>query len=138
MSDDFNKQVIEEFRANGGVVGGPFEGAALALLTTTGAKSGKQTTSPVMYFQDGGNIYVVASNGGQDHHPAWYHNLRANPALTVEIGTESFTAKAELFVEGEERDRLFAHVVSIAPGFADYQAGTTRRIPIAALHRTTA
>jgi deazaflavin-dependent oxidoreductase (nitroreductase family) len=131
---DFNKKIIEEFRANAGVVGGPFEGATLVLLTTTGAKTGKRTTSPTMYFQDGDRYYIIASNGGADHHPAWYHNLLATPQATAEIGTETLEVKATV-IEGEERDELYAKAVKIAPGFAEYEAKTTRRIPVLALHR---
>ncbi|MFI7452561.1 nitroreductase family deazaflavin-dependent oxidoreductase [Nonomuraea sp. NPDC049714] len=134
MPNDFNKQIIEEFRANAGVVGGPFQGATLVLLTTTGAKSGKRSTSPVMYMEDGDRYIVIASNAGADQHPAWYHNLRATPQATAEIGTETFEVKAD-FIEGEERDRLYARMVEIAPGFAEYEAKTTRRIPVVALHR---
>ncbi|MCA2225845.1 nitroreductase family deazaflavin-dependent oxidoreductase [Nonomuraea aurantiaca] len=135
MANDFNEQIIAEFRANKGKVGGMFEGADLVLLTTTGAKSGKRTTSPVMYFEDGDRYVVIASYAGADHHPAWYHNLVANPEVTAEIGTETFELTAEV-VEGEERDRLYARVVEIAPGFAEYQAKTTRRIPVVALRRS--
>ncbi|MDR8410021.1 nitroreductase family deazaflavin-dependent oxidoreductase [Nonomuraea sp. 3-1Str] len=132
MANDFNQQVIEEFRANGGKVGGMFEGGNLVLLTTTGRKSGKQVTSPVMYLKDGERIVVVASYAGADHHPAWYLNLEANPSVTVEIGTETYQARAEI-VEGDERDRLYARMVEVAPGFAEYQAKTERRIPVVAL-----
>lgn len=134
MADNFNQQVIDEFRTNGGKVGGYFEGSTLVLLTTKGAKSGKPTTTPVMYLADGDRYVIIASNGGADHHPAWYHNLRAHPSATAEIGTESFEAKAE-FIDGEERDQLYARMVAIAPGFAEYEAKTTRRIPVLALHR---
>lgn len=135
MANDFNEQIIAEFRANKGKVGGMFEGANLVLLTTTGAKSGKRTTSPVMYFEDGDRYIVIASYAGADHHPAWYHNLVANPEVTAEIGTETYELTAEV-VDEEERDRLYAHVVTIAPGFAEYQEKTTRRIPVVALHRS--
>lgn len=134
MANDFNEQIIAEFRANEGKVGGPFEGANLVLLTTTGAKSGKRTTSPVMYFEDGDRYIVIASYAGRDTNPAWYHNLRANPEVTAEIGKETFEVEAEV-VEGEERDELYARMVEIAPGFAEYQAKTTRRIPVVALRR---
>ncbi|WP_214327699.1 nitroreductase family deazaflavin-dependent oxidoreductase [Nonomuraea sediminis] len=134
MADNFNQQVIDEFRANDGKVGGYFEGSALVLLTTKGAKSGKPTTTPVMYLPDGDRYVIIASNGGADHHPAWYHNLRAHPSATAEIGTETFEAKAE-FIDGEERDQLYARMVAIAPGFAEYEAKTTRHIPVLALHR---
>ncbi|MFI6500553.1 nitroreductase family deazaflavin-dependent oxidoreductase [Nonomuraea typhae] len=135
MANDFNQQVIDEFRANGGKVGGYFEGSDLVLLTTKGAKSGKQVTSPVMYMKDGDRYVIIASNAGADHHPAWYHNLVANPDLTAEIGTETFAAKAEQ-VPDEERDALYARMVAIAPGFAEYETKTTRRIPVLAFHRT--
>ncbi|MEU4573840.1 nitroreductase family deazaflavin-dependent oxidoreductase [Nonomuraea sp. ATR24] len=134
MANDFNQQVIDEFRANGGRVGGYFEGSDLVLLTTTGAKSGKPTTTPVMYLKDGDRYVIIASNAGADHHPAWYHNLRANPVATAEIGTETFEVKAE-FVEGAERDELYARMVAVAATFAEYEARTTRRIPVVALHR---
>ncbi|AQZ68776.1 AclJ [[Actinomadura] parvosata subsp. kistnae] len=137
MPSDFNQQIIDEFRANEGRVGGMFEGAPLVLLTTTGAKSGKPVTTPVMYLADGDRYIVIASNAGADNHPAWYHNLRANPEATAEIGTETFQVKAE-FVEGEERDQLYARMVAQAPGFAEYEAKTTRRIPVVALYRTAA
>ncbi|WP_049574482.1 nitroreductase family deazaflavin-dependent oxidoreductase [Nonomuraea sp. SBT364] len=135
MANDFNQQVIEEFRANAGRVGGYFEGSDLVLLTTTGAKSGKRTTTPVMYLKDGERYIVIASNAGADHHPAWYHNLRATPGGTAEVGTETFEVKAD-FIEGAERDEIYARMVAIAPGFAEYEAKTTRRIPVVALHRS--
>jgi deazaflavin-dependent oxidoreductase (nitroreductase family) len=87
-----------------------------------------------MYMADGDRYIVIASNAGADQHPAWYHNLRATPQATAEIGTETFEVKAD-FIEGEERDRLYARMVEIAPGFAEYEAKTTRRIPVVALHR---
>ncbi|GAA2209864.1 nitroreductase family deazaflavin-dependent oxidoreductase [Nonomuraea monospora] len=136
MPNDFNQQIIEEFRANEGRVGGMFEGSPLVLLTTTGAKSGKSVTTPVMYLADGDRYVIIASNGGADHHPAWYHNLRATPEATAEVGTERFEVKA-VFVEGAERDQLYARMVEQAPGFAEYEAATTRRIPVVALLRTT-
>ncbi|GAA4097541.1 nitroreductase family deazaflavin-dependent oxidoreductase [Nonomuraea soli] len=132
---DFNAKVIEEFRANEGKVGGMFEGSNLILLTTTGAKSGRQVTSPVMYLPDGDRIVIIASNAGADHHPAWYHNLSAHPEATVEMGTETFAAKAEE-ISGPERDELYARMVAVAPGFAEYEARTSRRIPVLALHRS--
>ncbi|MEV4889252.1 nitroreductase family deazaflavin-dependent oxidoreductase [Nonomuraea sp. NPDC055795] len=135
MPNDFNQQVIEEFRANAGKVGGYFEGHDLVLLTTKGAKSGNETTSPVMYLPDGDRYVIIASNGGADNHPAWYHNLLAHPELTAEIGTETFSAKAQQ-IDGTERDELYARMVAIAPGFAEYEAKTTRRIPVLSLHRT--
>ncbi|WP_101788217.1 nitroreductase family deazaflavin-dependent oxidoreductase [Nonomuraea indica] len=137
MSSDFNKQIIEEFRANGGRVGGMFEGSQLLLLTTTGARSGKLTTTPVMYLKDGDRYVVIASNAGSDRHPAWYHNLRANPEATAEVGTETFVVKAA-FADDEERDRLYARMVEQAAGFAEYEAKTSRRIPVVVLERLPA
>lgn len=99
MPNEFNQQIIDEFRANEGRVGGMFEGSPLVLLTTTGARSGKPVTTPVMYLEDGDRYVVIASNAGADNHPAWYHNLRATPSAAVEVGTETFEAKA-VFIEG--------------------------------------
>ncbi|MFI9741317.1 nitroreductase/quinone reductase family protein [Streptomyces sp. NPDC052494] len=136
---DFNQQVIEEFRANGGRVGGMFEGAALLLLTTTGARSGRAHTNPAVYVRDGARLLVFASNAGGPKHPAWFHNLSADPYVTVELGTaegtvERFGATA-VVTEGEERDRLYAEQADRDPGFAAYQAATDRIIPVVALHR---
>ncbi|MFE6856036.1 nitroreductase family deazaflavin-dependent oxidoreductase, partial [Streptomyces sp. NPDC057674] len=136
---DFNRRVIEEFRANGGRVGGMFEGAALLLLTTTGARSGRAHTNPAVYVRDGARLLVFASNAGGPKHPAWFHNLSADPYVTVELGTpegtvERFGATA-VVTEGEERDRLYAEQAERDPGFAAYQAATDRLIPVVALHR---
>ncbi|MEV4073525.1 nitroreductase family deazaflavin-dependent oxidoreductase [Nonomuraea fuscirosea] len=135
--NEFNQQIIKEFRENEGRVGGMFEGKPLVLLTTTGAKSGRRVTTPVMYVKDGDRYVVIASKGGDDTNPAWYHNLRATPAATAEIGTETFEVKA-VVAEGEERDRLYAKMVEQAPQFADYEKKTTRRIPVVTLVRTDA
>ncbi|WP_343952907.1 nitroreductase family deazaflavin-dependent oxidoreductase [Nonomuraea longicatena] len=132
---DFNAKIVAEFRENAGKVGGHFEGFSLLLMTTTGAKSGKQSISPVMYVADDDRYLVVASNAGADRHPSWYHNLLANPDLTVEVGTETFAAKAEQ-VEDTERDAIYNRFVEVAPQFAEYQKGTSRRIPVLALHRS--
>jgi len=132
---DYNKQIIEEFRANGGKVGGYFEGADLVLLTTTGARTGRQVTTPVMYREDAGRIVVIASYAGADHHPAWYHNLRAHPEVTVELGTEKFRAKAATVTDPAERDRLYARMVEKAPQFAEYEKKTSRVIPVVTLDR---
>lgn len=131
---DFNQSIIAEFRANGGKVGGPFAGAPLLLLTTTGAKSGRRHTTPVMYNTDGDRLLVFASKGGAPTNPAWYHNLVANPQVTVEVGTERFDANA-VALQGEERDRLYARHAAQYPGFAEYQEKTTRTIPVVALER---
>jgi deazaflavin-dependent oxidoreductase (nitroreductase family) len=130
----WNEKIIEEFRANSGRVGGFFEGAALALLTTVGARSGERRTNPVVYARDGGRILVFASNAGAPSHPAWYHNLLANPQVTVEIGDETHDATAHS-LGGEERDRLYARQAKADPAFAEYEARTTRVIPVVALYR---
>ncbi|MFE7513640.1 nitroreductase/quinone reductase family protein [Streptomyces sp. NPDC057540] len=136
---DFNQRVIEEFRADGGRVGGMFEGASLLLLTTTGARGGRPHTTPAVCVRDGARLLVFASNAGGPRHPAWFHNLRADPHVTVELGTpegtvERFAARA-VVTEGEERDRLYAEQSARDPAFAAYQAGTDRVIPVVALHR---
>ncbi|GAA3431272.1 nitroreductase family deazaflavin-dependent oxidoreductase [Kutzneria kofuensis] len=132
---DFNTQVIEEFRANSGKVGGPFEQANVVLMTVTGAKSGAERTTPVVYFNDGDRIYVIASAGGSTKHPAWYHNLVANPELTVEVGTDKYRARAVPVTDDAERDRLYAHAVSLMPGFGEYEKQANRRIPVLYLDR---
>ncbi|WP_336318093.1 nitroreductase/quinone reductase family protein [Streptomyces lavendofoliae] len=133
MPNDFNQPVIEEFRANHGRVGGWFEGARLVLLTTTGARSGRPHTTPVGYYPDGdGRILVIASAAGAPRHPAWYHNLLAHPRVTVESGVFTYEADATV-LEGEERDRAFARAVEADSGWADYQAKTSRVIPVVAL-----
>lgn len=131
---DWNTQIIEEFRANKGKVGGPFEGAHMLILTTTGAKTGKRHVTPLVYLPDGDRLIIIASAAGAPKHPAWYHNLVANPQVTVEVGEDSFEATA-VVITGEERDQLYAKQVEVMPGFAEYQAKTTRVIPVIALQR---
>lgn len=131
---DWNKQIIEEFRQNDGKVGGSFAGAPLLLLTTTGARSGIARTTPVMYLPDGERLIIFASKAGAATNPDWYHNLVAHPDATVEVGSETFTVTAAE-VTGEERDQLYAKQAALYPGFADYEAKTTRRIPVIALQR---
>jgi deazaflavin-dependent oxidoreductase (nitroreductase family) len=133
-TSDFNKAIIDEFRANEGRVGGPFEGAPVLLLTSTGARSGKQRTTPVVYLPDGDRMVIFASMGGAPKNPAWYHNLRANPHATVEVGAETVGVNA-VVTEGEERDRLFDRQADRFPQFADYAQKTTRQIPVIALER---
>lgn len=133
---DFNSNVIEEFRANGGKVGGYFEGRPLLILTTIGAKSGKSHQVPLVYAPDGDRYLIFASYAGSDVHPAWYHNLAANPRVQVEVGTESFTAEARV-LEGEERQRGFESLASGNPVFRDYQQKTRRIIPVIELTRVT-
>jgi len=131
---DWNRAIIEEFRANGGKVGGSFAGAPLLLLTTTGAKTGRRLTTPVMYLPEGERMYVFASKAGAPTNPAWYHNLVAHPTVTVEVGTETFEVRATV-ITGEERDRIYGQQAQRYPGFAEYQTKTTRRIPVVALDR---
>ena len=133
---DFNTQVIEEFRGNEGKVGGGFNGAPMVLLTTTGAKSGKRATTPLVYLKEGDRVFIFASMGGAPTSPAWYHNLVANPRVSVEIGAESYEADAQV-ITGDERDRLFAAQVAVMPGFGEYQAKTTRVIPVVELRRVS-
>ena len=130
----YNRQLIEEFRANRGKSGGPMEGRALLLLTTTGAKSGQLRTTPMMYIPDGDRLLVIASNAGAPIHPDWYHNLVAYPEVTVEVGNEIFEAIA-IVAEGPERQRLWTRIVELYPFFADHQAKVTRQIPVIVLER---
>lgn len=127
---EFNQRNIEEFRANGGEVGGQFEGFPLLLLTSTGARSGQERINPVAYFDIGGTIYVVGSSAGRDRDPAWAFNLRAHPAATIEIGSEAPRAVTARELPPVERDRIFRAVVEQAPGFADYERSTDRVIPV--------
>jgi deazaflavin-dependent oxidoreductase (nitroreductase family) len=129
---DFNQQVIDEFRANAGRVGGPFEGGRLILLTTTGARTGVRHTNPLGYLPDGDRILVIGSAGGAPRHPDWFHNLVANPVVQVEDGVFTYDAKATV-LDGPERDEMWARAVESDPGWAEYQAKTTRQIPVVAL-----
>lgn len=133
---DWNRQIIEEFRANQGKVGGVWEGRRLLLLTTTGAKSGQRRTNPLAYLPDGERLLIFASKAGMPTNPDWYHNLVAHPDVTVEVGAEKYEATATV-VTGEERDRLYAKQAEVSPAFADYQAKTPRIIPVIALSRKT-
>ena len=129
---DWDRGIIEEFRANSGKVGGRFEGAPMVLLTTTGAKSGEPSTTPLVCLPDGGRVLVFASKGGAPKHPGWYHNLVANPTVTVEIGTDKYEGTATV-VTGDERARLYAQQVERFPAFGDYEKKTERLIPVVAL-----
>jgi deazaflavin-dependent oxidoreductase (nitroreductase family) len=129
---DFNTAIIEEFRSNEGRVGGPFEGANMLLLHTTGAKSGAERVTPLVYAPDGDALVIFASKAGAPDNPAWYHNLRATPTVTVEVGTETRELVARV-AEGEERTRLWERQKRDAPGFAEYEAKTTRVIPVVVL-----
>ena len=130
----FNAQVVEEFRANRGKVSGPFEGADLLLLTTTGAKSGQRRTSPLAYLRIDGKLLIIGSYRGADIDPAWAHNLRANPQAHIEVGTESYDVVARE-LPPDERGPVWAKIVAVAPGFVDYQTNTSRVIPLFELTR---
>ncbi|WP_326821755.1 nitroreductase family deazaflavin-dependent oxidoreductase [Streptosporangium sp. NBC_01639] len=130
----YNKPIIEEFRANKGIVGGAYKGLPLVLITTKGARSGRDRLSPVSYIQDGTRIAIAATNAGSDKHPAWYHNLVANPDLTVEIGDDKYEATA-VEVKDEERDRLWAALVESNRRLGKYKAMTSREIPLFVVER---
>ena len=133
---NWNTRIIEEFRANAGKVGGNFEGAPLLLLHTTGAKSGAERTNPMMYRDLGdGRVAVFASKAGADTNPDWYHNLVANPEVTAEIGTETRSFRART-ASHDEREPIWAKQKADYPGFADYEANTTREIPVVILEPT--
>jgi deazaflavin-dependent oxidoreductase (nitroreductase family) len=133
--DAFNNAIIEEFRANDGVVGGPFEGATLLLLTTTGAKSGQPRLSPLAYLTIDGKMLIIGSKAGADTNPNWVHNLRANPRARVEVGTDAYDVVARE-LPADERDATYPKIIEIAPTFGDYQANTSRVIPLFELQRT--
>ncbi len=132
--NDWDRRIIEEFRANGGNVGGQFAGVPLLLLTTTGAKSGEQRISPLAYLPNDGRIYVFAGNRGAPTNPGWYHNLVAHPDVTVELGTETFEARA-IVVESAERDRLGRIQVQKIPALAGLQTKLARQVPVVLLER---
>ena len=132
--NDYNRQLIEEFRANRSKSSGPFEGRSLLLLTTTGAKSGQRRTTPMMYVPDGDRLLVIASNAGAPAHPDWYYNLVAHPEVTVEVGTETFDATA-VVTRDTERDQLWTSIVDKYPFFTEHQAKITRQIPVIVLSR---
>ncbi|HPY24004.1 MAG: hypothetical protein QG655_3475 [Actinomycetota bacterium] len=138
---EFNKGIIEEFRSNGGKVGGPFEGATLLLLTSTGAKSGQRRLAPLAYLTIDGMMIIVGSKAGADTNPDWVYNLRANPSAHIEVGTgsgdqiESYDVVARE-LPADERDHVYAKVASLAPVFGDYQSNTDRKIPLFELKRT--
>jgi deazaflavin-dependent oxidoreductase (nitroreductase family) len=132
--NEWNAKIIAEFRANAGKVGGQFANATLVLVTTTGARTGKLRTNPLVYLPDGERIVIFASKAGAPSHPDWYYNLRANPLVTVEVGTEKYQARA-VIIEGAERDRLYAEQVKRFATFGEYAAKTTRKIPVIALER---
>ncbi|HKN01713.1 MAG TPA: nitroreductase family deazaflavin-dependent oxidoreductase [Candidatus Binataceae bacterium] len=133
---EFNRKIIDEFRANGGKVGGMFANAPLLLLTTTGAKTGQSRTTPLVYSKDGDRIVVIASMAGAPNNPDWYHNLKAHPSATVEVGSEKFPVKAAV-TAGDERERLFNRQAEQLPVFNDYRKKTTRQMPVFVLERVS-
>ncbi len=135
--NEINKNVITEFRENDGKVGGMFEGSAMILVHHVGAKSGTERITPLVYLADGERLFVFASKGGAPDHPAWYHNLLANPKTTVEIGNETFQVTAK-DITGPEHDEIYAKQAAVAPQFAEYQRKTSRVIPVIEFERTTA
>jgi deazaflavin-dependent oxidoreductase (nitroreductase family) len=132
--DDFNRNIVEEFRTNGGKVGGPFEGATLLLLHTTGAKSGKSRLSPLAYLMVDGKMLIVGSYAGAPKHPAWVHNLREAPKAYIEVGTDAYDVDVRELSDGE-REATYPKLTELAPVFAEYQAKTTRAIPLFELIR---
>ena len=133
--NNYNAQIIEEFRKNGGKVGDRFEGFTLLLLHTTGAKSGQERINPLMLQDLDGSWAVFASKGGATTHPDWYYNVRANPDVTVEIGTETFPARARI-AEGDERERIWTKQKTTVPTFARYEeTAGDREIPVVVIER---
>jgi deazaflavin-dependent oxidoreductase (nitroreductase family) len=128
-TNDWNRQTVEEFRANKGQVGGVWEGRPLLLLTTTGAKSGQRRTNPVMYLREEGHLYIFASKSGAPTNPDWYHNLLAHPEVTIEIGDQTFQAIAKPLT-GAEHDSVYARWAQQYPQYGEYQENTTRSIPV--------
>jgi deazaflavin-dependent oxidoreductase (nitroreductase family) len=131
---DFNRKIVDEFRANRGRVGGVFHGTPLLLLHHTGARSGTERVNPVGYLEDDGRYVVIASNGGALNSPHWYHNLKAGPNVTIEVGTETIAVVARE-ATGEERERLFRTLVERFPQLAEYDQKTDRVIPVIVLSR---
>jgi deazaflavin-dependent oxidoreductase (nitroreductase family) len=130
--NNWNGAIIEEFRSHKGQVGGGFAGRPLLLLHTTGAKSGQERVNPLAYIRDDGHIIIVASKSGAPTNPDWFHNLIANPEVTVELGAEQLHAHANV-AEEPERSRLYAEMIKVHPGFADYPGKTSRTIPVVIL-----
>lgn len=132
--NDWNAKIIDEFRNNAGKVGRPFEGATLLLLHSRGAKSGQERINPVAYQQVGDDFAIFASKGGAPTNPDWFHNIKANPAVTVEVGTDTFDVRARV-AEGDERERIWQRQKQLMPGFAEYEQKTERQIPVVVLER---
>jgi deazaflavin-dependent oxidoreductase (nitroreductase family) len=129
---DFNAQVIDEFRANGGKAGGMFEGMPLVLVHNVGAKSGKEYVTPLVYLADGDDVVIFGSKGGAPENPGWYHNLKAEPNVSIEVGDQKFDVLATE-VTGDERDRLYSAQEAAQPQFTEYAEKTDRKIPVIVL-----
>ena len=133
-ADDFNTKIIKEFRANGGKVGAPFEGAPLLLLHHTGAKTGTERVNPLVYQQVGDSYAIIASAGGQPHDPQWFRNLLAHPDTTVELGTGTVKVRAKVVSDRSQRDTIYAKQVELMPGFGEYEkTAAPRVIPVVLL-----
>ena len=132
--DDFNQQIMDEFRANGGNVGGDFTGVPMVIVHHTGAKTGTVRHAPLCYLPNGDDVVIFASMGGAPNNPAWYHNLIANPETVIELGSETVPVRVRE-ATGVERDELFERQKKAMPPFADYEARTTRVIPVLVLER---
>ena len=133
---NWNDRIIEEFRANDGRVGGPFQGAPILLLHHTGARTGAARVNPLAYQADGDRFVVFGSKGGAPTNPDWYHNLRANPQASIDVGTETIPVRARV-AEGEEREHIWNRQKELMPGFADYEQRTRRQIPVIILERSS-
>ena len=131
-NDDWNAGVVKEFRANGGVVGGNFEGMPLLILHTTGATSGKASVQPLLYQAVGDSFAIFASRGGAPKHPGWYHNLVAHPAVSIEVGSDAFAVTTRMAQDGE-RDEIWRQQKAAFTFFADYEKKTSRTIPVIVL-----
>ena len=130
--DDFNRRIMDEFHANAGKVGGPFEGADILILTSTGARTGQTRWNRLAYSRDGDRFVIVASKGGAPTSPDWYHNLVVNPSAVIEVGTDVISVEASV-AAGEERDRLYAQHAEKMPQFTEYAKKTARTIPVVVL-----
>ena len=130
----WNDRIIDEFRTNDGKVGGYFAGAPMVLIHHLGARSGTERVSPLVYLPDGEDMVVAATKGGHPQNPDWYHNLRAHPRITVEVGTDTFPVDA-VEATGADRDQLWRRLVAMRPGFGEYETKTTRVFPMFRLRR---
>lgn len=132
-SNNPNQKIIDEFRANGGKVGGRFEGKTMLLLHTKGARSGQERINPAMYVKDGERWIVIASKGGAPTNPNWYYNLRVHPLVTIEVGKETHQARASIVEEKPERTRLYEKMIDMMSSFEEYRQKTRRKIPVITL-----